>query len=241
MANSDWKTTQSGLKYRMITEGNGAQAEQGDLVNVHYTGKLSNDSVFDSSHGRGRPLKFQVGVGQVIKGWDEGLLLMREGGKAELVIPPNLAYGNQDLGVIPPDSTLIFEVELLNVQKMKTAEPFDVSGRDTLTTESGLKYIILEEGNGPKAGFGRTVSVHYTGFLENGQKFDSSVERNQVFTFPQGQGKVIKGWDEGVCLVKKGGKIRLIIPPELAYGQRAIGPIPAGSTLVFDVEIVDVQ
>jgi len=241
MSSIDYTTTETGLKYRILEAGKGKKAHQGDLVQVHYTGKLMNDSVFDSSVERGQPIEFTLGIGQVIPGWDEGLMLMNVGDKAEFIIPPDLAYGSQDLGIIPPNSTLKFEVELIAAKTMKQAEPYNVAGLDTLTTESGLQYIVLEEGSGPKASYGRNVSVHYTGYLTDGSKFDSSVERGTPFRFEQGAGKVIKGWDEGVCLIKKGGKARLIIPPELGYGKRDIGPIPANSTLIFDIEITDVE
>jgi peptidylprolyl isomerase len=85
-------------------------------VTVHYTGWLENGTKFDSSVDRGQPLKFPIGIGYVIKGWDEGVMTMKVGGKRKLIIPPNLGYGAQKQGPIPPNSTLIFEVELLNVQ-----------------------------------------------------------------------------------------------------------------------------
>ena len=86
----------------------------------------------------------------------------------------------------------------------------------------------------------QNVSVHYSGYLLDGTKFDSSHDRGEPITFPIGQGRVIKGWDEGISLLKVGGKAKLIIPPDLGYGDRAIGPIPPGSILIFDVELVDI-
>jgi hypothetical protein len=113
---------------------------------------------------------------------------------------------------------------------------------DTITTESGLKYIVIKEGNGKKAEKGTAVEVHYTGTLIDGKKFDSSLDRGQPFEFILGEGQVIKGWDEGIALMKEGGKLKLIIPPDLAYGNRAVGDlIPANSTLIFDVELLSVN
>src|ERR1051325_11479092 len=104
------------------------------------------------------------------------------------------------------------------------------------TTPSGLKYIEETVGNGPAIQSGQNVSVHYTGWLTNGTKFDSSRDRGQPFQFPVGAGRVIRGWDEGVASMKIGGKRRLIVPPGLGYGAQGIGPIPPNSTLIFDVE-----
>jgi FKBP-type peptidyl-prolyl cis-trans isomerase len=109
--------TASGLEYEEIVAGSGAQAQAGKTVRVHYTGKFADGKVFDSSIPRGDPLEFKLGAGRVIKGWDEGIALMKEGGKAKLTIPPHLGYGERGAGgVIPGNATLIFEVELVTVK-----------------------------------------------------------------------------------------------------------------------------
>jgi len=109
--------TNSGLEYIEILAGTGAQAVAGKTVSVHYTGKLPDGKVFDSSLTRGVPIDFPLGAGRVIKGWDEGIALMKVGGKAQLTIPPQLAYGERGAsGVIPPNATLIFDVELVAVK-----------------------------------------------------------------------------------------------------------------------------
>jgi len=112
-----FEKTESGLRYQIIQKGSGTQASQGKEISVHYKGQLPDGRVFDSSYDRKQPIDFTVGIGQVIKGWDEGLQLLQVGDKARLVIPSHLAYGSQGAGgVIPPDATLIFDVELMDVK-----------------------------------------------------------------------------------------------------------------------------
>lgn len=108
--------TRTGLRYEDLAPGSGPTPTRGQTVVVHYTGRLLNGQKFDSSLDRNRPFEFRIGEGQVIRGWDEGVMSMMIGGKRKLIIPPHLAYGNRDLGVIPPNSTLVFEVELLEIK-----------------------------------------------------------------------------------------------------------------------------
>lgn len=111
-------TTQSGLQYVDLTMGTGKSATQGDMATVHYTGWLDNGKKFDSSLDRNEPFSFRIGSGMVIKGWEEGVRTMKPGGKRKLVIPPSLGYGPRGAGhgLIPPNATLTFEVELLNLR-----------------------------------------------------------------------------------------------------------------------------
>ncbi|HEU4754347.1 MAG TPA: FKBP-type peptidyl-prolyl cis-trans isomerase [Armatimonadota bacterium] len=124
------------------------------------------------------------------------------------------------------------------------AGPTKVDPKKFTTTKSGLKYAIITPGKGATAKSGQTVTVHYTGWLKsNGQKFDSSKDHGQPFSFGLGGGQVIKGWDEGVAGMKVGEKRQLIIPPALGYGATGTpgGPIPPNATLVFDVELLGVK
>lgn len=110
-----------------------------------------------------------------------------------------------------------------------------------ITTPSGLGYVDLVAGTGSEAQKGQRVKVHYTGWLKDGRKFDSSVDRGQPFEFPLGAGRVIKGWDEGVAGMKVGGKRKLVIPPALGYGERgAGGVIPPNAELTFEVELLGI-
>src|ERR1035438_1297171 len=112
---------------------------------------------------------------------------------------------------------------------------------DTITTQSGLKYLILSKGKGAHAELNKNVEVHYTGYLTNGKVFDSSVERGDPIEFILGTGQVIPGWDEGIALMNIGDKFRLIIPSNLAYGEKGAGEvIPPNSTLIFDVQLISI-
>lgn len=121
------------------------------------------------------------------------------------------------------------------------ATPTSETPKTMTTTESGLQYTDIVEGTGVTPTTGQKVTVHYTGTLQDGTKFDSSRDRGQPFQFQIGVGQVIKGWDEGVGSMKVGGQRQLVIPPELGYGSRGIGPIPPNSTLLFDVELLGVS
>jgi peptidylprolyl isomerase len=122
-----------------------------------------------------------------------------------------------------------------------TSAPTKAAGKAT-TTPSGLKYFDIKAGSGAVPKKGQRVKVHYTGWLTDGKKFDSSVDRGEPFVFTIGNGQVIKGWDEGVGTMKVGGKRQLHIPPDLGYGARgAGGVIPPNATLIFDVELLGVE
>ena len=167
---------------------------------------------------------------------------MKIGGKRTLIIPPDLGYGSRGAGDrIPPNSKLIFEVELIDIKKPFVDTDFELPGEENVS-ESGMVMIDHIIGSGDFAQNGQKVIVHYTGKLESGQKFDSSHDRGSPFVFVLGEGRVIKGWEEGLSSMKIGGKRTLIIPPYLAYGSRGAGNvIPPNATLIFEVELVDIQ
>lgn len=237
----------NGLEIEIISEGDGEPLKNGDIVSVHYTGKLkSNGKVFDSSYDVGSPFEFPLGKGRVIQGWDEGIAQLSVGTKAVLTIPANLAYGDKDNGPIPANSDLIFEVEILGVKpapKPIVHEVFDIADAELIETNSGLKCYIMEPGDGDQIMAGNEVKVHYYGYLTStNEKFDSSFERGQPISVNVGARQVIPGWEEGLALLKKGTKAKLIIPSHLAYGEQGIpGVIPPNSELAFDVQIVGVK
>jgi peptidylprolyl isomerase len=165
---------------------------------------------------------------------------MAEGGTRQLIIPPELGLGEQGVsGLVPPNATLIMEMTLVSV--VPAPKQTEVDPADYETTESGLQYYDIVVGDGATPEVGQTVVVHYSGWLEDGTLFDSSVQRGEPFTFPLGQGAVIAGWDEALATMQVGGKRQLRIPPELGYGEAGGGPIPPGATLIFDVELLEVQ
>ena len=254
---SEVKKLKSGLTYIDNKVGDGAEAKAHELVTIHFTGWVvkdstnlygdwSNDSTqainkIADSRAMGKEIKFVLGEKSFINGADEGIEGMKVGGVRTIVIPYNLAYGEAGMGPIPPKTDIKLQVELLKVQDKIDVKMWDVDPSKLKTTKSGLKYAIIKEGEGDNIKKGNVVTVNYSGFLEDGTKFDSSVERDEPFSFVAGMKQVIPGWDEGVTLAKKGTKIRLVVPPNLAYGNMKVGAIPPNSTLIFDIEILDVK
>ena len=260
---------ESGLIFIEEKKGSGAMPRDGEMVKVNLTVNLPDGTLIFSSEDRGEPFEYQFGQTFDTKGLEEGVGMLRKGGKARLIVPQQIAYGAESRGqLIPPYSTIIYDVELLGMrskeaydreisqqqaqrQAKEDARRQDEKGdRDkylrenniTATpTASGLYYIETLKGEGAQPAPGNTVQVHYTGRLLDGTVFDSSVERGEPFSFRLGVGQVIKGWDEGIAMMNEGGKAILIIPSELGYGPRDSGSIPPYSTLVFDVELVGVE
>lgn len=239
MIQGDTTTTASGLKIVFTKKGDGKKPATGNLVSVHYVGKLTNGTEFDNSITRGEPIEFELGTPGIIPGWNEGIALMGLGDKATLVIPPSLGYGAQDKGKIPPNSILIFDVELVAVRELPKPVPFNIEGKEIKKTPSGLQYVIVEESkDGEQAYANMIAEVDYTLYLEDGTILDSSIPGGKPMPFEIGSGGVIKGFDEGVRLMSVGDKYHLIIPPNLGYGaQGAGGVVPPNATLIFDIEL----
>lgn len=235
--------TDSGLQYYDLAVGGGAQAAEKDTVYTHYAIWVQLEDGYDyitSSEG-GTPINFVIGRGDtVFPGWEEGVTGMKIGGRRLLVIPPDLGLGDYGGGDIPPGATLVMEISLVEVKAPRVATKVDE--KDYTTTASGLKYYDLKVGTGETPAAGQTVVVHYTGWLEDGTQFDSSLDRDEPFSFAFGQGEVIPGWDEGVATMKVGGVRQLVIPAELAYGESGAGAvIPPNATLIFEVELLEIQ
>lgn len=239
---TDYTKSEDGVIYTITREGRGDFPVSGQKVKVHYTGKLLDGTVFDSSVERGTPYEFIVDQSSVIKGWHKGIPLFRVGSKGTIYLPPSLGYGSQDRGKIPPNSSLIFEIEVLEIVKSEADVLKDYLQSNNINANrsaDGIYYVVHKEGTGPKPMPGQRVTVHYTGMLLNGKKFDSSVDRGMPFEFNIGKGEVIQGWDKGIPLFNVGSKGTLYLTSDLGYGQRGFPPnIPPSSTLIFDIEVL---
>lgn len=229
----------SGVKYKFLRKGRGVQPKTGDDLYVHYIGRYNDTVVFADTYKRGFPLQFTFGIGQVIKGWEQTFKYLHQGDVVYMEVPPELGYGNIEQQGVPPNSVLQFEIHLMQVIPGRKVIPYSTLGKDTITTKSGLKYIIIEDGTESYPRDKELMIVDYTGFLENGKIFDSSIRRNKPLKFTMGEGAVLKSWEEGLRKIKEGGMIKLIIPPELAYGEKGFKNIvPPNETLTFDIYLI---
>ncbi len=233
--------SESGLKYTIYEQNPKAlKVDSGDVIYVHYVGSLEDSTIFDSSYDRNQPLKFQVGVGKVIKGWDEGLTYLHKGDSALFVIPANIAYGERAVGKIPANSTLRFVVKVVDIKK--PIKPWNVEGKKRIYLDDSLSYVIVEKGEGEAAKTGDRVQMQYSGYFTDWKKFDSSYDNGEKpFEVILGRHRVIIGWDKGIVGMKVGEKRRLYIPYPLAYGEKGRMPIPPKSDLIFDVELVNLE
>jgi peptidylprolyl isomerase len=254
---ADLKEISKGVKYRDVREGEGEACPKGAKVKIHYTGWLTNGTVFDTSKERGEPATFKLEG--LIAGWQEGIPGMKRGGIRKLVIAPEKGYGSQMAGggKIPPNSTLIFEVELLDFspgpRPRRSPIPTDLTKLSDGTLpnaddselkpigKGGLLYRDIKVGDGPEVKAGDRVVVDYIGWRRSdGGLFDSSFKQPQPFTTSLAE--VVPGWQQGIPGMKVGGVRKLVIPPELGYGSRGAGEdIPPNATLVFEVELLGIE
>jgi FKBP-type peptidyl-prolyl cis-trans isomerase len=245
------KKTESGIWYVMETPGDTAKPTDKSLVKAHYEGTLLDSTKFDSSYDRGQPLQFKLG--QVIKGWQEAIKLLGKGGKGTFYIPSELAYGERGSGEkIPANSVLKFVIELVDFEKILTAEERIAQDQATIIAHlgsndidaeklpSGIWYTITKKADGKKPSEKATVTAHYEGRLLNGEKFDASYDRGQPFTTTLD--RVIVGWRIAIPTLAKGEKGTFYIPSALAYGEKGAGAnIPPNAVLVFDIELMDFE
>lgn len=238
-APADAEKTASGLASKVLKPGTSDRKPTvQDSVEVHYTGWTADGRMFDSSVKRGRTATFQLH--QVVKGWTEGLQLMREGETRRFWIPPDLGYGEKPSRPGAPAGMLVFDVELIKVIGMPPTPP-DVAAapKDAKKTASGLAYKTLSPGSGTvHPTESDTVRVHYAGWTKDGKLFDASYKRGRTSAFPL-KG-VIKGWTEGVQLMTVGEKARFWIPAALAYGETPSRPGAPSGDLTFEIELIEI-
>jgi len=228
---------ESGLKYWDLKAGEGPAVDPHAMVTLHFSAWLSDGTLFHSSVQQGEPVTWRLGQ-LPLKGWNEAMEGMKVGGKRRMEVPPALAFGEQGRPPrVPPNATFILETELLEAKPVP--KPTPVEGIEVVTFPSGLKQWDIKVGEGASPQPTDTVSVHYVGWLADGTVFDSSVERGEPVRFRLD--RVIKGWTEGLGSMKVGGKRRLEIPPDLAYGAQERPGIPANSTLIFEVELLGIN
>lgn len=267
-----FKTSPTGLQYLIARDVPGTQKPvAGDYVEIHIHSHVGDSVLFDSRKiNDNKPVPFQLTQPGFKGDLVEGFMMMSAGDSAVFRVPLDsvLKQGNQPLPWMKPGSGQMLQYEV-NMVKVSTQEQLkkeqeakatkqkvvdekallDYFKKNKITaakTPSGLYYKISSPGAGEAAANGKTVTVNYTGRTMDGNPFDSNVDPKfnhvQPFSFVLGQGQVIKGWDEGLALLKKGGKATLYIPSTLAYGERSPSPaIPANSVLIFDVEVTDVK
>lgn len=233
-------TTDSGLQYLEITSGDGPAPQVGNIVNMNYIVSLPDGTVIYTTYAANEPASAVWGRNQLLPGWDEGVGLMKAGGKSKFVLPPELALGEQGAGNIPPNSQIIMEVELLSVELAPV--PSSIASGKLISKGNGLLYSDLTLGEGAEAVTNTTVTTEYTVWVDGSTTDDFVVSSadSQPVTFMVGKGDaVFPGWEQGVIGMKVGGKRLLIVPPELALGAQSSGAIPANATLILEITLTD--
>ncbi len=227
------KAAKPELRVADLVVGTGDTLTDGDYFTVHYRGWLYQDGrkgeMFEDTYQQPEPLTFRLGREQVIPGWDEGLVGMRVGGKRSLEVPPEKGFGTQVSARIPSGSILYFEIELLEIPRVASQ--------------------VLKPASGPVAEEGDEVTINYTAWIaadgQKGQRFDSTADRGQPFSFTLGAGQVLAGLDLGVTGMTVGETRLLSIPPQLAYGAQGMRRgsevlVPPSAALLFEVELLSI-
>jgi len=220
---------ENGVHIIIHEEGNETKPNAESIIKVNYEGKLTNEYVFDS----GEEAEFTLS--NLIEGWRIGLPEIGEGGSCTLIIPSDMAYGENGNSVIPPNSPLVFEVELLDVKLNAVDQYINENNLETTLLDEGVHIIIHETGNDTKPTLENTVVVDYEGKLTDGTTFDSNTDSSFELS------KLIKGWQVGLQEIGIGGSCTLIIPPSAGYGANQVGDIPPNSVLIFETTLKDIQ
>ncbi len=240
LAPPDAQRSDSGLAWVVVASGDGeGVAPTADAaVTVHYQGfMVENGELFDSSYGRGQPATFPLSG--VVRGWTEGLQYMRPGDRYRFWIPGRLAYGDEPGAAGRPYGTLLFDIELIQVNEgANRAVPRDLQPPIIADhSPTGLAWMVLESGDGgERPGPRSVVTVNYAGWTQDGREFDSSWRRGTSVSMPLD--RVIPGWTEGVQQMHRGDVVRFWVPPALAYENNPRAP---QGMLTFDIELIDFE
>lgn len=232
-------TTTSGLSYSVLAEGSGPKPEPGMWVRVNYAGWFTDGQLFDASRDRGGTFGFTLGNKEVIAGWDEGVALMQKGARYKLTLPPALAYGSDgSRGRIPPNSTLVFEIELLDFVKLPEFRKANPSQEKRL--DSGVVYEVLAAGEGEPPVAGKVCEVEFALFTTGGKLLDCSVKQARNVKEICGEAQ-LSFMNEILPLMKPDARWRVVVPAALAFGPRQMGPdLPGQSETVWEIHLARV-
>lgn len=233
-----YKHTESGLGYKIVKKGKGKKIENLDRVYVHYNLFFKSDTGSSKTVMLNGTKDFILGQDEVLKGWDEGFLLLKEGDSCLFKIPPHLGYGDKKVGKITPQSTLFLQAKVTKAEEAF----YPHSGLDTVKFKSGLKKILVKAGDGKQAKPFEEVRMRFTGYVYSTkgyrQVFESSKTNSPEAVFQLGSGRMLAGVDEGIATMRVGEKATFIIPSNLGFGDKPAGKILPNTTLYFDVELV---
>ncbi len=256
-------TTPEGLYFKITRKGEGPTPKPGDQVTLKFSVNLIDGTKLYSSWDKGIPMTIEFGKKFDTEGIDIALSRMNKGSVARLIIPSKLAFGEKGRPpFIPPYSPLLYDVEIVDIKskidkqktnqeqveklrlsEQKRIEEYLVKNNLKVKPQAnGLYFIELKKGQGVPPKTNQTVRVHYTGWLLDGTKFDSSYDKGKPFEFILGRGNVIEGWGKAVAQMQAGSKVKIILPSHLAYGERGAPPkIPPFAPLVFEIELLDYE
>lgn len=240
------QVTSTGLHYYIYEEGKGEKPSPYAVATVNYKGNFLDGTEFYNTNKKGESEKFQLN--KVIKGWMQGLPLLNKGSKAILIIPSHLAYGVEGRNKeILPHSVLVFDVHLIDFYDVQLTKEvaaienyIEKNNLEMESTPSGVFYKIEKLGDGWGAAYNNTVIVNYNGTFLDGSTFWSTYEGRKPLELPLN--KSLKAFYEILPIIREGGKVKIIAPPNMAYGEKGAPPhIPPNAILVYDLELVDVK
>jgi FKBP-type peptidyl-prolyl cis-trans isomerase len=240
-ADTEVVTTASGLKYSVLNKStNTTHPKKNDVVRMHYTIWLADGKFIQSSRTGGQPFTFTLGGGSVIKGWDEGCALMSPGDRFKLTVPPALGWGEQPYGDIPANSTVVFDVEMLDFRSMPEFKPGNKEAQKK--TESGLTYEVVKPATGDAAAAGDVLSLKFAFWNHDGQL--------QACTEREGQDRPLTGpldkmplpvFKEGAKLLHVGERLRIEAPAKVAFGEQMQPGMPPDSLTIWELELVGIK